>query len=82
MSAIIQQHLSPTFISPFTCFSNDHSLGTGFSPSELHFSRSATVKTHDSATNSSGYTAVSFTPQSSSLADLQLIVDLFSYPLQ
>jgi hypothetical protein len=80
MSAIIQQHLSPTLMSPFTCFSNDHSLGTCFSPSELHFSRSATIKTYGSAINSSGSTVASFAPQFGSVADLQLIIDLFSYP--
>ena len=82
MSTTIQQHLSPALISPSVCFSNDHSSSTSSPPLELYFSRSAIVKTPGLVVVSQGSSLASSTSQSGSSTDLNLIVDLSSYPLQ
>lgn len=69
-------------MSPSACFSNDYFAGIGSPPLELHVSRSFTVETPGSATDSPSSAVASSTPQSGSSADLQLIINLSSYPLQ
>jgi len=69
-------------MSSFTCFSNDHSLGTGSPSLGLHFSKSATAETPGSAAVSPGSAATSSMSRFGSLVILNLIVDLSSYPLQ
>jgi len=76
--------MPPSFapISPSACFFNDHYAGTSSSPSELHISRFVTAYNIGSAIGSLTFAAASSGPSTSSPADLQLFVDLFSYPLQ
>jgi hypothetical protein len=69
-------------MSPSACFSNDYFTGIGSPLLELHVSRSFTVETPGSATDSPSSAVASSTPQSGSSADLQLIINLSSYPLQ
>jgi len=66
-------------MSPSTCLSNDHSLGTCSPPSELLFSRFVIV---GFVAGSLGYVAVSLASRSESPVGLNFVIDLSSYPLQ
>jgi hypothetical protein len=61
-------------------FSNDHYAGTGSPPIKVHASRSATVEKTGFAAGSL-MSVVRSIPSTGSPADLQLYVDLSSYPL-
>jgi len=63
-------------------FSNDHCAGTSSPYLELHASSSATAEKPSSTIGSPLSVVVQFGPSISSPADLQLCVDLSSYPLQ
>jgi histone deacetylase 1/2 len=69
-------------MSASACFSNNHYAGTGSPPLELHISRSVTTTNSDSVVDSPTSAAASSNPSIDSLANLQLFVDLSSYPLQ
>jgi hypothetical protein len=72
---------SLTLMSLSACFSNDHFTGTTSPPLELYFSRFFTVDNPGSVAGSPNFAVVSSRPQTGSLADLQLIVDLSFYRL-
>ena len=74
--------LSSAPISSYACFSNDHYAGTSSSPLELHVSRFVTVYNIGFTVDSPTSAAVSSSPSIGSPANLQLFVDLSSYPLQ
>ena len=80
MSATIPSPPSPSITICF--FSNDHYAGTSYHSLELYASSSATVEKPGSDIDSSLYVAAQFGISTSSPADLQLYVDLSSYPLQ
>ena len=64
-----------------TCFFNNHYVGTCSSSSELHASRSVTIEKTSSTTGSPIFAIVSSSPSTGFSTDLQLYVDLTSYPL-
>jgi hypothetical protein len=66
-------------MSPSTCLSNDHSPGTCSPPLELPFSRFDVV---GSVVGSLGFVAANLASRSESRVELNLVVDLSSYPLQ
>jgi hypothetical protein len=82
MSAIILSPPSPAPLSLSACFYNDHCVGTSSPPLELHASNSATTEKPEFSAGSPLSVVMQFGPSIDSLANLQLCVDLFSYPLQ
>jgi hypothetical protein len=69
-------------LSPSICFYNDHCAGTTSPFSELHASSSDTVEKLEFVASSPLSVVVQFGPSIDSPADLQLYIDLSSYPLQ
>jgi hypothetical protein len=69
-------------MSSSACLSNDHSPSKGSPPSELLFSRFDAASSPNSATGSPGFAVTSPVSQFESPTGLNLVVDLFSFPLQ
>ena len=80
-SATISSPPSPVILSSSACFYNDHYAGIGSPSTEVHASRSTTIEQTGSVTGSP-LSAVQSGPSIGSPTDLQLCVDLSSYPLQ
>jgi hypothetical protein len=80
MFATIPSPPSPSII--ICLFSNNHCAGTSSPYLELHASSSATAEKPGSTIGSPLSIAAQFGPSIGSPADLQLCVDLSSYPLQ
>lgn len=76
-----RQTTNPTLISPYACLSNDHSLGRGSPPSELHFSKFDVVGSCGSIDGSPKFATTSLVFWSDSPVGLNLVVDVSSYSL-